>query len=121
MELVQSWSCSNCPKYVGFYSKSKFEKLVILVGFIIRMLFYDCSLIILYSFISFMSHAWNPIYFSSNLLQYPRLALKFYRFLLAYFRTEYDGKHSQFFKVERVIVNWGDTQKYLGQYLLQEN
>jgi len=26
----------NCPKYVEFYSKNKFEKLVHLVGFIIR-------------------------------------------------------------------------------------
>jgi len=26
----------NCPKHVGFYSKNKFEKLVHLVGFIIR-------------------------------------------------------------------------------------
>jgi len=28
----------NCPKHVEFYSKNKFEKLVHLVGFIIRML-----------------------------------------------------------------------------------
>jgi len=28
----------NCPKYVEFYSKNKFEKLVHLVGFIIRMI-----------------------------------------------------------------------------------
>jgi len=27
----------NCPKHVEFYSKNKFEKLVHLVGFIIRM------------------------------------------------------------------------------------
>ena len=27
----------NCPKHVGFYSKNKFEKLVLLVGFIIRI------------------------------------------------------------------------------------
>jgi len=26
----------NCPKYVEFYSKNKFEKFVHLVGFIIR-------------------------------------------------------------------------------------
>jgi len=26
----------NCPKHVEFYSKNKFEKLVLLVGFIIR-------------------------------------------------------------------------------------
>jgi len=26
----------NCPKYVEFYSKNKFEKLVHLVGFVIR-------------------------------------------------------------------------------------
>ena len=60
--LVPSWSCSqtvskplwhipllcvqwktpdagqrNCPKHVEFYSKNKFEKLVHLVGFIIRI------------------------------------------------------------------------------------
>ena len=27
----------NCPKHVEFYSKNKFEKLVHVVGFIIRM------------------------------------------------------------------------------------
>jgi hypothetical protein len=27
----------NCPKHAGFYSKNKFEKLVHLVGFIIRI------------------------------------------------------------------------------------
>jgi len=27
----------NCPKYLGFYSKNKFEKLVHLVGCIIRI------------------------------------------------------------------------------------
>ena len=29
----------NCPKHVEFYSKNKFEKLVHLVGFIIRVVF----------------------------------------------------------------------------------
>jgi len=29
----------NCPKHVEFYSKNKFEKLVHLVGFIIRTMF----------------------------------------------------------------------------------
>jgi len=29
----------NCPKYVEFYSKNKFEKLVHIVGFIIRIRF----------------------------------------------------------------------------------
>ena len=28
---------TNCPKHVEFYSKNKFEKLVHLVGFIIRI------------------------------------------------------------------------------------
>ena len=58
MELVPSWSCSqavwhkpllrvqwktpgdgqgNCPKHVEYYFKNKFEKLVHLVGFIIRI------------------------------------------------------------------------------------
>ena len=58
-ELVLSWSCSqavswhvpllcvqwktpddgqrNCPKHVEFYSKNKFEKLVHLIGFIIKI------------------------------------------------------------------------------------
>ena len=37
---VQCWTPgdgqTNCPKHVEFYSKNKFEKLVHLVGFIIR-------------------------------------------------------------------------------------
>jgi len=28
---------SNCPKHVEFYSKNKFEKLVHLLGFVIRI------------------------------------------------------------------------------------
>jgi len=40
---------SNCPKHVEFYSKNKFEKLVHLVGFIIRM-FLD-SYLFLYTFL----------------------------------------------------------------------
>ena len=31
----------NCPKHVEFYSKNKFEKLVRLVGFIIRITLVD--------------------------------------------------------------------------------
>ena len=30
-----------CPKYVEFYSKNKFEKLVHLVGFVIRIHLYN--------------------------------------------------------------------------------
>ena len=30
----------NCPKHVEFYSKNKFEKLVLLVGYIIRIYHY---------------------------------------------------------------------------------
>jgi len=37
---VQFWAPddgqTNCPKHVEFYSKNKFEKLVLLVGFIMR-------------------------------------------------------------------------------------
>ena len=33
----------NCPKHVEFYSKNKFEKLVYLVGFIIRI-YYEARL-----------------------------------------------------------------------------
>ena len=35
----------NCPKHVGFYSKNKFEKLMHLVGFIIRMCVCVCVFI----------------------------------------------------------------------------
>ena len=35
----------NCPKHVEFYSKNKFEKLVHLVGFIIRMHLLICYVI----------------------------------------------------------------------------
>ena len=31
------WWTENCPKHVKFYSKNKFEKLVHLVGFVIRI------------------------------------------------------------------------------------
>jgi len=34
----------NCPKHVEFYSKNKFEKLVHLVGFIIRFITMHCHL-----------------------------------------------------------------------------
>ena len=34
----------NCPKHVKFYSKNQFEKLVHLVGFIIRIPSYTCGL-----------------------------------------------------------------------------
>ena len=41
MLCLQSWTSDdghrNSPKYVEFNSKNKFEKLVLLVGFIIRM------------------------------------------------------------------------------------
>jgi len=33
----------NCPKHVEFYSKNKFEKLVHLVGFIVRI-YHDARL-----------------------------------------------------------------------------
>ena len=33
----------NCPKHVEFYSKNKFEKLVHVVGFIIRIYHNACS------------------------------------------------------------------------------
>ena len=36
---VKNYWWWNCPKHVEFYSKNKFEKLVHLVGFIIRMRF----------------------------------------------------------------------------------
>ena len=70
---VPSWSCSqavwhiplpclqwktpdygqrNCPKHVGCYSKNKFEKLVHLVGFIIRI-YHDAR--------SLERHAWKHV------------------------------------------------------------
>ena len=39
----------NCPKHVEFYSKNKFEKLVHLVGFIIRMLQRNIVHVLVYS------------------------------------------------------------------------
>jgi len=33
----------NCPKYVEFSSKNKFEKLLLLVGFIIKEFFTICG------------------------------------------------------------------------------
>jgi len=44
----------NCPKYVEFYSKNKFEKLVHLVGFIIRI-------------------KWSHIFHNKGLTSYPVL------------------------------------------------
>jgi len=38
--LLAKGTVRNCPKHVEFYSKNKFEKLVQLVGFIIRI-YYD--------------------------------------------------------------------------------
>jgi len=34
---TQQYIQRNCPKHVEFYSKNKFEKLVHLIGFIIRI------------------------------------------------------------------------------------
>jgi len=54
----------NCPKHVEFYSKNKFEKLVHLVGFIIRV-YHDarsaecqiqCTCIYLHCFVSYKNH-----------------------------------------------------------------
>ena len=36
----------NCPKHVEFYSKNKIEKLVHLVGFIIRNMDYFCNIFV---------------------------------------------------------------------------
>jgi len=36
MEKTPDDGQRNCPKHVEFYSKNKFEKLVHLVGFIVR-------------------------------------------------------------------------------------
>jgi len=51
---VQCWTPdygqSNCPKHMEFYSKNKFEKLVHLVGFIIRMITFLCFFIPLCSY-----------------------------------------------------------------------
>jgi len=44
----------NCPKYVEFYSKNKFEKLMHLVGFIIRNL-YQPVFLYLRDILSFVS------------------------------------------------------------------
>jgi len=58
---------SNLPKHVEFYSKNKFEKLVHLVGFIIRM---DWDLIITvlltYWKFSFLQFKLYIIYYAEN-------------------------------------------------------
>ena len=38
----------TCPKHVEFYSKNKFEKLVRLVGFIIRICINDNIIVVFY-------------------------------------------------------------------------
>ena len=57
----------NCPKHVEFYSKNKFEKLVHLVGFIIRILWYfsHASIYVVLSFQNDIDQtaymeAWKP-------------------------------------------------------------
>ena len=37
LSIIRSFSQRNFPKHVEFYSKNKFDKLVHLVGFIIRI------------------------------------------------------------------------------------
>ena len=41
-DKLRAGSGWNCPKHVKFYSKNKFEKLVRLIGFIIRI-FHDAQ------------------------------------------------------------------------------
>ena len=53
--LCVQWKTSdegqrNCPKHVEFYSKNKFEKLVHLVGFIVRIWWYLCYALTLRSY-----------------------------------------------------------------------
>jgi len=52
----------NCPKHVEFYSKYKFEKLVHLVGFIVRIRFFNTN-------VSFMGNhtPLNVMYTTCNL------------------------------------------------------
>ena len=61
----------NCPKRVEFHSKNKFEKLVHLVGFIIRIFFYTLVFLSFYNvfFLSlfFLFLFYIPNLFSSNL------------------------------------------------------
>jgi len=40
-DSLRTGSGRNCPKYVEFYSKNKFEKLVHLVGLIITRIYHD--------------------------------------------------------------------------------
>jgi len=62
----------NCPKHVKFYSKNKFEKLVHLVGFIIRI-YSSCIISIYFAFSQKLS---NLLVLFSCLLYFPYLRPK---------------------------------------------
>ena len=49
----------NCPKHVEFYSKNKFEELVHLVGFIVRILLRYFYLLICFLFIYLFFRSFN--------------------------------------------------------------
>jgi len=57
----------NCPKHVDFYSKNKFEKLVHLVGFIIRIYHGHCHLNVKNSNSCAGTNAANIIHVSLNM------------------------------------------------------
>ena len=56
----------NCPKHVEFYSKNKFEKLVHLVGFVVRKYIYIYIYILWLSYLIFITLISN---FAGNLAQ----------------------------------------------------
>jgi len=55
----------NCPKHVEFYSKNKFDKLVHLVGFIIRTLLCYCLWSLQYHFIFLICKVFQYLFFWS--------------------------------------------------------
>ena len=68
----------NCPKRVEFYSKNKFEKLVHLVGFIIRILlslFTDCH-----------SATWSMMYTHRYMYMYIYIYIYIYKVKQSHYR-----------------------------------
>ena len=102
---------SNCPKHVEFYSKNKFEKLVHLVGFIIRMFIYEvkiqsCHLkccwkcITCRLFTGFL-HSLIILYSVSNWQNHSKGVISLYCVLL--FKLKF-ALHSQYWTYSRVYL-----------------
>ena len=102
---------SNSPKHVEFYSKNKFEKLVHLVGFIIRMFIYEvkiqsCHLkccwkcITCRLFTGFL-HSLIILYSVSNWQNHSKGVISLYCVLL--FKLKF-ALHSQYWTYSRVYL-----------------